>query len=166
MKFLLYVLLSAVIAAFMYWGYQAAQDEPLNVPQLVQDWNIELALPTVDSGTTRVDELTIVGRSIVVNYHLMDYQGFNLDDAAKPALRQSVQRMFCVFFIRDETFARQFEQNQLSIEAKYFNANDLILTRIRFDPAQCAGIYATPVQPSASTAATAHTNSPNSGANP
>lgn len=154
MKVSVYVLLSAVIAAFIYWGYQAIQDEPLNVSQLVQQWNIELALPTVDNGTTRVDELTVVGRTIVISYHLMDYQGFNLDESSKPALRQSVQKMFCVFFIRDQGFAQQFERDQLTIEAKYFNANDLILTRIRFDPAQCAGTYATPAKSAMSTPTT------------
>jgi hypothetical protein len=138
MKISLHVLISALIAAFIYWGYLAYQDEPINTTLLVQQWNIELALPTVDEGTTRVDELTVVGKTIIVKYQWLKYHGFTLDKAARPALSESVHQLLCPFFIRDPNFAKQFETDQLHIEAKYFNANGLILMIIPFDPARCA----------------------------
>ncbi|MEY4516118.1 MAG: hypothetical protein RL180_464 [Pseudomonadota bacterium] len=138
MKISLHVLISAFIAAFIYWGYLAYQDEPINTTLLVQQWNIELALPTIDGGTTRVDELTVVGNTIMVKYQLLKYQGFTLEKNARPALSDSVHQLFCPFFIRDTDFAQQFKTDQLRIEAKYFNANGLILMMIPFEPWRCA----------------------------
>jgi hypothetical protein len=141
MKISIYVLISAVLSAFIYWGYLAYDDDPINTTLLVQQWNIELALPTIDAGTTRMDELTVVGNTIMVQYQLLKYQKFTLDARAKPALSNSVHHLFCPFFIRDANLLHQFETDHLQIEAKYFNANGLILMTIPFDPLRCASLY-------------------------
>lgn len=141
MKTALYSLASAVVAAGIYWTYQAYEYQPLNMTKLSQQWNIELALPIVQQNQLRVEPVEVVGNRVVMRYELLQYNAFELDTTQRDAFRDSFHRTFCVFFLKDPHFARQFEEEGKQIEAKIYNKNNMFMTSMLFDPARCQGIY-------------------------